>query len=85
VFPIQPGTIITDMARDTLALPEAATWAAPLVGMLQQVTPEQSQRAMLKMQDFVSDLARGRFDAMSGRYLDVDRDFASTAGGSHEH
>ncbi len=77
VFPIQPGTILTDMARQTLALPDAAQWAAPLVGMLQRLTPEQSDRALAKMQDFVADLARGRFDALSGRYLDVDQDPAA--------
>ncbi|HEY1899778.1 MAG TPA: SDR family oxidoreductase [Steroidobacteraceae bacterium] len=77
VFPIQPGTIMTDMARDTLTMPDAAKWAAPLVRMLQQVTPEQSQRAELKMQNFLSDLARGRFDPLSGRYLDVDQDPAA--------
>jgi NAD(P)-dependent dehydrogenase (short-subunit alcohol dehydrogenase family) len=75
VFPIQPGTILTDMARDTLALPDAARWVAPLVGMLQEVTAEQSNRAMARMQDFVSALAQGRFDTLSGRYLDVDKEF----------
>ena len=75
VFPIHPGAILTDMARDTVALPDAAKWVAPLVALLQQITPLQSQQAMAKMQDFVSDLARGRFDAMSGRFLDVDHDY----------
>ncbi len=75
VFPIHPGTIITDMARNTVALPDAARWVAPLVGMLQEITPEQSRRSMARMQDFVSELARGRFDAQSGRYLDVDKEF----------
>ena len=74
VFPIQPGTILTDMARDTVAKPDAARWAAPLVDMLQQITPAQSEQTTRKMQDFVSDLARGRFDALSGRFLDVDQD-----------
>jgi len=77
VFPIQPGTILTDMARDTLTRPEAAQWAPHLIGLLQQITPEQSDRALAKLQDFVSDLARGRFDALSGRYLDVDQDPAA--------
>jgi NAD(P)-dependent dehydrogenase (short-subunit alcohol dehydrogenase family) len=75
VFPIQPGTILTDMARDTLTLPDAAKWAAPLVGILKQVTPEMSDAAMLKMQDFVAALAAGRCDESSGRYLDVDKDY----------
>jgi NAD(P)-dependent dehydrogenase (short-subunit alcohol dehydrogenase family) len=75
VFPIQPGTILTDMARDTLNLPDAAKWAAPLVGILKQVTPEMSDAAMLRMQQFVAALAAGRFDELSGRYLDVDKDY----------
>jgi NAD(P)-dependent dehydrogenase (short-subunit alcohol dehydrogenase family) len=75
VFPIQPGTILTDMARDTLNLPDAAQWVAPLVGILKQVTPEMSNAAMLRMQQFVAALAAGRFDALSGRYLDVDKDY----------
>jgi NAD(P)-dependent dehydrogenase (short-subunit alcohol dehydrogenase family) len=75
VFPIQPGTIMTDMARDTLTLPDAAKWAAPLVGLLKQVTPEKSAAAMARMQDFVSALALGRFDELSGHYLDVDKDY----------
>lgn len=74
VFPIHPGTILTDMARDTIAMPEAAEWVAPLVDMLQKTTPQQSERALLKLQDFVSDLAKGRFDALSGRYLAVEQD-----------
>jgi NAD(P)-dependent dehydrogenase (short-subunit alcohol dehydrogenase family) len=77
VFPIQPGTMLTDMARETVALPDAPKWVAPLVSILQQVTPERSQQAMARMQQFVSDLARGRFDALSGRYLDVDQDHAA--------
>lgn len=75
VFPIHPGAILTDMARDTVALPDAAKWVAPLVALLQQITPLKSEQAMAKMQDFVSDLARGRFDALSGRFLDVDHDY----------
>jgi NAD(P)-dependent dehydrogenase (short-subunit alcohol dehydrogenase family) len=74
VFPIHPGTILTDMARDTMAMPQAAQWVAPLVGMLQQITPEQSERAVVKLQNFVSDLAKGRFDRLSGRYLAVEQD-----------
>jgi NAD(P)-dependent dehydrogenase (short-subunit alcohol dehydrogenase family) len=75
VFPIQPGTILTDMARDTLTQPDALKWVAPLVGILKQVTPAKSDAALLRMQDFVSALALGRFDELSGHYLDVDKDY----------
>jgi hypothetical protein len=43
--------------------------------MLQKITPAQSEQALLKMQNFLSDLARGRYDALSGRYLDVEEDY----------
>lgn len=73
-FPIQPGTIITDLARETLAAPAARKWAAPLIALLESITPEDSARAMARLQDFVADLARGRWDALSGRFLDVGWD-----------
>lgn len=73
-FGIQPGTIITELSRETLSDPGARKWAGPLVDLLESITPEQSAAAEEKLQDFISDLARGRFDALSGRYLDVDWD-----------
>jgi len=77
VFPIQPGTIITDMARDALASPEARQWAQPLMALLEKLTSEDSDRAMNKLQNFVSQLARGHWDALSGQYLDVEQDLTA--------
>lgn len=78
-FPIQPGTIITDLAKSALASENARKWMAPLVELLESVSPEDSARSMAKMQDFVSDLARGRWDNLSGRYLDIDWDLEALA------
>jgi NAD(P)-dependent dehydrogenase (short-subunit alcohol dehydrogenase family) len=78
-FPIQPGTILTDISAETLRSEQARRWAAPLIALLESVTPEASDLAMAKLQDFVSDLARGRWDDLSGRYLDVDWDLEKLA------
>ena len=73
-FAIQPGTILTDMSSQTLASPTAREHAAPLVALLESITPEDSATARAKLQALAVDLASGRFDALSGRYLDVDWD-----------
>ena len=73
-FAIQPGTILTDMSSQTLASPTAREHAAPLVALLESITPQDSATARKKLQALAVDLASGRFDALSGRYLDVDWD-----------
>ncbi|MBB4641416.1 SDR family NAD(P)-dependent oxidoreductase, partial [Rhizorhapis suberifaciens] len=69
-FAIQPGTILTDMSNQTLGSPDAREHAAPLVALLESITPEDSATARKKLQDLVVDLASGRFDPLSGRYLE---------------
>jgi NAD(P)-dependent dehydrogenase (short-subunit alcohol dehydrogenase family) len=78
-FPIQPGTILTDIAADTIESEEAKLYAAPLIALLKTITPEDSDRSLARLQDFVSDIARGRWDTLSGRYLDVDWDLEQMA------
>lgn len=73
-FPIQPGTVVTAMTGDTLGAEGARTWVAPLVEMIESIAPEDSAAAERKLQAFVSELAAGRWDALSGRYLDVAGD-----------
>lgn len=73
-FAIQPGTILTEMSSQTLASPNARAHAAPLVALLESITPQDSAAARKNLQSLAVDLASGRFDALSGRYLDVDWD-----------
>ena len=73
-FAIQPGTILTEMSSQTLASPNARTHAAPLVALLESITPQDSAAARKRLQSLAVDLASGRFDALSGRYLDIDWD-----------
>lgn len=73
-FAIQPGTILTDIAEDAMASPDARRWAAPLVDLLVTITPEASEAAMRHLQDSVSRMARGLWDDRAGRYLDVEQE-----------
>lgn len=71
-FPIQPGTILTELAEGALASTEARRWAPPLVDLLSTITPETNDRATRRVQEAVSRIARGLWDDRAGAYLDVD-------------
>jgi NAD(P)-dependent dehydrogenase (short-subunit alcohol dehydrogenase family) len=70
-FALQPGTIVTDMARLTMSSPEAARWIPEGVAMLNGRTPQDSAADLARCTAVVAALAAGRYDALSGRYLDV--------------
>jgi NAD(P)-dependent dehydrogenase (short-subunit alcohol dehydrogenase family) len=73
-FALQPGTIITDMAHDTMSSPEAQRYIPEGIAMLQGRTPEQSANDLRRCCDVVAALAAGKYDALAGRYLDIDWD-----------
>ena len=71
-FALQPGTIITDMAHDTMGSPEAQRHIPEGIAMLKSTTPEDSARDLRRCCDVVVALASHRYDALAGRYLDID-------------
>jgi NAD(P)-dependent dehydrogenase (short-subunit alcohol dehydrogenase family) len=73
-FALHPGTIITDMAHDTLSSPEAQRHIPEGIAMLQSRTPEGSAADLRRCCDVVAALAAGKYDALAGRYLDIDWD-----------
>jgi hypothetical protein len=73
-FALNPGTIITDMARGTIASPEAQQWVADGVAMLRNRTIAQSDGDLARCCDVVAALAAGRHDRLGGRYLDIHDD-----------
>ena len=73
-FALQPGTIITDMAHSTLGSPEAQRYIPDGIAMLKGRTPEQSDTDLRRCCDVVAALASGKYDALAGRYLDIDWD-----------
>jgi NAD(P)-dependent dehydrogenase (short-subunit alcohol dehydrogenase family) len=79
-FAIQPGTVITAMGEATLNNPDAQRWIPGGIKYLKSVQAEQRDPAVREAVfrrccDMVVSLAGGRYDALSGRYLDPGDDF----------
>lgn len=78
-FAIQPGTIITDMAHESMADPEAQRWTPFLVDHLKAILDEDPAAGLRRVGELVVALASGRFDILSGRYLDIAWDLDALA------
>jgi NAD(P)-dependent dehydrogenase (short-subunit alcohol dehydrogenase family) len=78
-FALQPGTIVTDMARSTMSSEQAKRWIPEGVAMLGARTPEQSAADLARCTAVVAGLAAGRYDALAGRYLDISWDLEALA------
>jgi NAD(P)-dependent dehydrogenase (short-subunit alcohol dehydrogenase family) len=72
-FAIQPGTIMTAMAEETLRSAQAHAYAKPLVALLEATTAEDSAQGMARLLAFVVELAAGEHDESAGRYLDIEK------------
>jgi NAD(P)-dependent dehydrogenase (short-subunit alcohol dehydrogenase family) len=71
VFALHPGNIRTDMARGTLASPEAQRWLADGLAVIRDRTPEESDADLERCREAVLALASGGHDSLGGRYLDI--------------
>jgi NAD(P)-dependent dehydrogenase (short-subunit alcohol dehydrogenase family) len=71
-FALHPGTIMTDMAHSTMQSPDAARWIPDGIAMLRARTSEESAADLARCTAIVAALASGRYDAMAGRYLDLE-------------
>jgi NAD(P)-dependent dehydrogenase (short-subunit alcohol dehydrogenase family) len=78
-FALHPGTIITDMARDTLGSLEAQRWIAGGIEFLKSRSPQDSDADLARCRDVVVALAAGRYDTLGGRYLSIDWDLDTKA------
>jgi NAD(P)-dependent dehydrogenase (short-subunit alcohol dehydrogenase family) len=74
-FAIEPGTVFTDLAKGTIANPDARRWRSGMVDRLSQLK-EQSDPAvgLAKCAELCFRLASGQCDALSGQYIDVRED-----------
>ena len=80
VFSIEPGTAITSMGASTLNNPEAHRWIPGGIAFLTRVQEEQKDPAVReavfrRCGDMVVGLLSGRYDALTGRYLEPQDDF----------
>jgi NAD(P)-dependent dehydrogenase (short-subunit alcohol dehydrogenase family) len=77
VFAIEPGTAVTDMLDGTLASPDAQRWVPGMLESLARLKREQPDPAPVfgRCGQMCVDLASGRYDALSGFYLEPNDDF----------
>lgn len=75
-FAIEPGTVFTDMAESTIVDPDAQRWVPGAVAFLQDLkaAEEDPGPGLARCAAFVAALASGRYDPLSGRYLDAEDD-----------
>ena len=73
IFAIDPGFVFTQLARDTMESPDAQKWLGGMVGRLQEKQHEPPNDLARCAQRCV-DLASGRYDALSGRYMELPDD-----------
>ena len=75
VFAIDPGFVFTELANQTMTSPDAQRW---LPGMVQRLKERRAlpdgDRDLARCAQRCVDLASGRFDALSGNYLELDDD-----------
>ena len=79
-FSIEPGTVITSMGEATLDNPEAHRWIPGGIAFLTMVRdaqrdPKVRDAVFERCGDMVVGLLSGRYDALTGRYLDPADDF----------
>jgi len=71
VFALDPGSIMTEMADETMSNPDAQRWVPKMVERLNQMKGKVGpQEGMEWCTDRCVGLASGRYDALSGRYID---------------
>jgi NAD(P)-dependent dehydrogenase (short-subunit alcohol dehydrogenase family) len=74
-FAIEPGTVYTDMAESTIRSPDAQRWAPGLVQFLTELKGrEDPAQGLERCARRCVELASGRYDALSGRYLTPEDD-----------
>jgi len=75
VFAIDPGFVFTGIAEETMNSPDAQRWLPGMVGRIRQRKDSPARDADLaRCTQRCVDLASGRYDALSGRYLELDDD-----------
>ncbi len=71
-FVVQPGTILTDIARDSIADPAAQKWVPFPVDDLKAFLDEDPTAKLERLGKQIVAPAPGHYDALAGAYLDLD-------------
>jgi NAD(P)-dependent dehydrogenase (short-subunit alcohol dehydrogenase family) len=80
VFAIDPGFVFTALARETMTAPAARKWLPGMVGRLEEMAGHADGDADLaRCAQRCVDLFSGRYDALSGRYMELPDDLDAMA------
>jgi len=75
VFAIDPGFVFTGIAEETMSSPDAQRWLPGMVARIRERRDAPDRDADLaRCVRRCLDLASGRYDALSGRYMELDDD-----------
>jgi NAD(P)-dependent dehydrogenase (short-subunit alcohol dehydrogenase family) len=75
VFAIDPGFVFTALAEQTMNSPDAQKWLPDMVGRLRaRKDMPNGDRDLARCAQRCVDLASGRYDALSGNYMELDDD-----------
>lgn len=75
LFAIDPGFVYTGIAEETASSPEAQRWLPGMVARLRQRKDEPDQaQDLARCAERCVALASGRYDALSGRYMELTDD-----------
>ena len=86
VFAIDPGFVFTSLADETMRSPDAQRWLPGMVERLKQASHSADSRADLaRCAQRCVDLASGRYDGLSGRYMELADDLDAMLKGARPH
>jgi NAD(P)-dependent dehydrogenase (short-subunit alcohol dehydrogenase family) len=85
-FAIDPGFVVTGLAEETMNDPAAQQWLSGMVGRLKAKKGEAGGDADLaRCAQRCVDLASGRYDGLSGQYLELPDDLDARLAGAPPH
>ena len=85
-FAIDPGFVFTGIAEETMNDPAAQKWMGGMVARLKEVSANPNASGDLeRCAQRCVDLASGRFDGLSGRYMELADDLGAMLAGARPH
>ena len=85
-FAIDPGFVFTGIAEETMNDPAAQKWMGGMVTRLKEVSANPNASGDLeRCAQRVVDLASGRYDGLSGRYMELADDLDGMLAGAKPH
>jgi len=83
IFAIDPGFVFTALADQTMNSPDAQRWLPAMVGRLRaRKEAPNGDRDLARCAQRCVDLASGRYDSLSGHYMELDDDLDAWLAGT---